>query len=144
MTPPRAALLAAVVAMLAACSRDTPTVDPVGPAERAPLVSLVRYGGLANAREQVEVYPGGEVTIVTDRAAGPVHRTQPAEDLARLRTALQRSEFATLDREYVDRGAADAFQYDITYQGRTVTTDEGVVPDRLRPALELVVGLLAA
>ncbi len=141
-----AGIVAAVVllgGLAGGCGRSAPDGDPVGPAARGPLVTLVRYGGLANVREQVEVSSSGDVTVLADGSTGPATSTLAAEDLARLRTALQRSQFANLEREYLDRESADAFQYDVTYQGRTVTTDEGVVPERLRPAVDLLIGLLA-
>lgn len=133
-----------VLGLLAAgCAGRGPDGDPVGPAAAGPLVTLVRYGGPANVREQVEVSATGDVTLLADGMTGPATRRLAVEDLAALRAALQRSQFATLEREYLDRTAADAFQYDVTYQGRTVTTDDGVVPERLRPAIDLLVGLLA-
>jgi hypothetical protein len=46
-------------------------------------------------------------------------------------------------RDYLDRSAADAYQYAVTYRGVTVTADETVVPDALRSAIELLSRLLA-
>jgi len=138
--------IVAVVALLAAgCGRASPgpSDEPVPATDGSPLVSLVRYGGVAGLRHEVTVSPSGQVTVVSDRSPDPTVIMLDARDLARLRTALARSGFATLDADYLDRRAADAFQYDVTYQGRTVTTDEGVVPERLRPVLDQLVGLLA-
>lgn len=104
---------------------------------------LVRYGGIAGIHERVSVDPFGQVTIASDRSPTTRTRTLPAADLTNLRTALERSEITTLERNYLDPRAADAYQYDVTYQGVTVTADEGVLPARLRPVVEQLTTLLA-
>ena len=118
--------------------------DEPGPAApAAPLVVLVRYGGLAGTNDRISVTPSGQATILSDRSPTPTVRTLPSADLTSLRTALERSEIATLDRNYLDPRAADAYQYDVTYQGVTVTADEGVLPAKLRPVVDQLVKLLA-
>ncbi len=134
-----------LVALLAtACGGDGGDVaqEPGGPVRTGPLVVLVRYGGLAGASDRVAVDASGEATILSDRSATPIVRTLAPADLSSLRTALERSEIATLDRNYLDPRAADAFQYDVTYQGVTVTADEGVLPAKLRPVVEQLAKLL--
>ncbi len=117
--------------------------DEPGPAAPAgPLVVLVRYGGLAGSSDRVAVEASGEATIISERSATPTVLTLPPADLASLRTALERSEIATLDRNYLDPRAADAYQFDVTYQGVTVTADEGVLPAKLRPVGEQLAKLL--
>jgi hypothetical protein len=110
------------------------------PAE--PLVVLVRYGGLAGTNDRVSVAPSGQATIVSDRSPTPTIRALPPADLASLRIALERAKIATLDRNYLDPRAADAYQYDVTHQGVTVTADEGVLPAKLRPVVDQLVKLL--
>jgi len=66
----------------------------------------------------------------------------PAADLAALRTALERAGIASLQRNYLDPRAADAFQFDVTYLGVTVTADEGVIPAPLRPVVDQLSRLL--
>jgi hypothetical protein len=106
---------------------------------------LVRYGGIAGVHEQVSVDALGLATVTSDRPAlGPRTVTLAPADLAALRTALERSGMATLQRQYLDPHAADAYQYDVTYQGATVTADEGVVPATLRPVVDQLTRLLQA
>ncbi len=116
--------------------------DPGGPVRTGPLVVLVRYGGVAGTNDRVSVDAHGQATIISDRSPTPTVRALPPGDLASLRTALERSEIATLDRNYLDPRAADAYQYDLTYQGVTVTADEGVLPAKLRPVVDQLVKLL--
>lgn len=107
-----------------------------------PLVTLVRYGGIAGAHDRVSVDGAGVASIVGDRPPATRTVTLGAADLAALRTALERSQITTLQRNYLDPKAADEYQYDVTYQGVTVTADEGVVPATLRPVVDHLVALL--
>lgn len=109
-----------------------------------PLVVLLRYGGIAGTNDRVSVDALGVATVVSDRSTGPSTRTMSSGDLAALRRALERAEIATLQRNYLDRNAADAFQYDVTYQGITVTTDEGVMPPSLRPVVDMLTKLISS
>ncbi len=141
----RILVLLAVVA--AACGggggdRDAMSDEPVGPARPGPLVVLVRYGGRTGSTDRISVDAVGQATIVSDTSSSPAVRTLPPAELARLRTALERSEIATLERNYLDPRATDAYQYDVTYQGVTVTADEGVLPPKLRPVVDELVKLL--
>lgn len=112
-----------------------------GPA--GPLVVLVRYGGLAGVHERISVDSYGQATIISDRSPAPTTRTLAPGDLAALRSALERSNIDSLERDYLDPQARDAYQYDVTYQGTTVTADEGVLPPGLRPVVDQLVKLLA-
>lgn len=135
------------MSVLAACGGDGgATVDagdpPIPPRTATPLVVLVRYGGIAGLTDRVSVDASGVATVVSDRAATPSTRTLTSSELASLRAALERSQIASLDRNYLDPRAADAYQFDVTYQGVTVTVDEGVVPTRLRPVVDQLANLL--
>lgn len=134
-----------MLALLAACGGGG-DAEVGGPdatlAPAGPLVVMVRSGGIAGSSDRVTVDALGVATLVSDRSPNPSTRTLAAGELAALRTALQRAEFATLRRNYLDRQAADAYQYDVTYQGVTVTADEGVVPDKLRPVVERLTALI--
>lgn len=116
--------------------------EPTGSVRTGPLVVLVRYGGPAGSSDRIAVDASGEATIISDRSATPTELTLPPADLASLRNALERSEIATLDRNYLDPRAADAYQFDVTYQGVTVTSDEGVLPAKLRPVVDQLAKLL--
>lgn len=143
----RTFLVLLALSLLPACGGGTAGVgEDSGPTEpkaaSAPLVVLVRYGGIAGSNDRVSVDALGVATVISDRSPAPSTRTLSATDLAILRTALERAGMTGLQRNYLDRGAADAFQYDVTYQGVTVTADEGVLPTRLRPVVDQLVALL--
>jgi len=120
--------------------------DELGPAETlapsGPLVVLLRYGGIAGSNDRVSVDAVGVATVISDRSDSSLTRTLSPGDLAALRTALRRADMKSLRRNYLDRQARDAYQYDVTYEGVTVTADEGVVPEELRPVVDQLTKLI--
>ena len=144
----RKLLVALLLVVLPACAGDGGAVeDEPGPAQTlapaGPLVVLQRYGGIAGSSDRVSVDAVGVATVISDRADNLVTRTLSPTDLAALRSALRRADIKSLRRNYLDRQARDAFQYDVTYQGVTVTADEGVIPDKLRPVVDQLTKLIA-
>ncbi len=136
--------------MLPACGGGGGAVDAgdePGPAgtghPSTALVVLVRSGGIAGTNDLVSVDASGVVTVLSNRAARPSTRTLTPAEIAALRAALDRADVAGLQRNYLDRQAADAYQYDVTYQGVTVTADEGVLPATLRPVVDILTRLIA-
>jgi len=139
----RKLLLALLLVLLAACGGGGSTVeDETAPGTTTPLVVMLRYGGLAGSNDRVTVDAVGVATIVSDRSPNPSTRTLSAGDLAALRIALQRAEITTLERNYLDTRARDAYQYDVTHQGVTVTADEAVIPAKLRPVVDQLTKLI--
>ena len=144
----RKLLLALLLVLLPGCGGESGGIDDeLGSAEppppSVPLVVLHRYGGMAGSSDRVSVDASGVATVISDRSPNPSTRTLPSGDLATLRTALRRAEITTLQRNYLDHQARDAFQYDVTHQGVTVTADEGVIPDKLRPVVDQLTKLMA-
>lgn len=135
------------MSLLAACGGDGTDVgaaEAPGPGQAAaPLVVLLRSGGIAGLQDRVAVDALGVVTVTRDRSPGPTTHTLSPTNMAALRTALVRADMAALARNYLDRNAADAYQYDVTYQGVTVTADEGVLPAKLRPVVDLLAKLIS-
>jgi hypothetical protein len=143
----RTLLVLVVLSLLPACGGATGDGgdEPGAAAQRGPsepLVVLVRYGGTTGATDRVAVDALGVATVISDRSPAPSTRTLSSVDLAGLRAALERADIAGLDRNYLDHQAVDAYQFDVTYQGVTVTADEGVLPPRLRPVVDRLVKLL--
>ncbi|MDH3227054.1 MAG: hypothetical protein OEM67_08210, partial [Thermoleophilia bacterium] len=95
-------------------------------------------GGFAGLMESVVVEPDGAVTIARGRRSDTA--TLSDDDLAALARDLQASGLFTEDREFRGRGA-DLRTYTITYDGATVTVDEGAVPAELTAVVERLEGL---
>ena len=141
----RKLLVVLLLAVLPACGGGGGGVaeeEDSTPAATTPLVVLLRYGGIAASNDRVTVDNLGVVTVVTDRSPNASTRTLSSGDLAALRTALQRAEITTLERNYLDHQARDAYQYDVTHQGVTVTADEAVIPAKLRPVVDQLTKLI--
>ncbi len=144
----RTVLVVVLLALLSTCAgggEGDVADEPGAPGNRTatvPLVVLLRYGGTAGSSDRVSVDALGVATVVSDRSQSSSTRTLSAGDLAALRRALERAEIATLQRNYLDRQAVDAYQYDVTYNGVTVTADEGVLPPSLRPVVAMLEPLL--
>lgn len=137
-TPALRKLLAALVLLaLTACGGGGAADEDLGtPAQTGPLVVLLRYGGVTGGNDRVSVDVLGVVTVISDRSPTPSTRTLSSADLAALRTALRRAEITTLERNYLDQRNRDAYQYDVTHEGVTVTADEAVIPAKLRPVVD--------
>ena len=143
----RKLVAALILFVMAACGGDGEVADDeLGPpgtlAPSAPLVVLLRYGGIDGSNDRVSVDAVGVATVISDRSDSSSVRTLSPSDLAALRSALRRADIKTLRRNYLDRQARDAYQYDVTYQGVTVTADEGVIPDKLRPVVDQLTKLI--
>lgn len=94
-------------------------------------------GGFAGVNDRLVVKADGTYKTYKKTGPGRSGRMTPAE-LAALRRALEKAEFADLPREATGSPVADGFTYRITYEGHTVTTD-----DRTRlPALREVFAAL--
>jgi hypothetical protein len=133
-------LAALAVVVLTACGGGGTLDEDMGaPAQAEPLVVLLRYGGVTGGNDRVSVDALGVVTVVSDRSSNPSTRTLSSANLAALRAALRRAEITTLERNYLDRRNRDAYQYDVTHEGVTVTADEGVIPAKLRPVVDQLV-----
>ncbi|MFF0062047.1 protealysin inhibitor emfourin [Streptomyces sp. NPDC005279] len=93
------------------------------PAPARPLVGVTVTGGIAGVHNTLLVQDDG--TYTTSSRTGPARtgRMTPAE-LAALRRALEKADFAHLPREATGSPIADGFTYRLTYAGHTVTTDD--------------------
>jgi hypothetical protein len=143
----RKLLVALMLVLLSACGGDGTGVEEEpgstgSLAPSGPLVVLLRYGGIAGSNDRVSVDALGVATVISDRSDSSSTRTLSPSDLAALRSALRRADIKSLRRNYLDRQARDAYQYDVTYEGVTVTADEGVIPDKLRPVVDQLTKLI--
>ncbi|MDQ7820898.1 MAG: hypothetical protein QN173_09830 [Armatimonadota bacterium] len=101
------------------------------------LVEFSLAGGIAGMTQRLRVFPDGLARVDSDRAAYCA-RLEP-ERLERLRRALDQAGFPGLLPEYRPaRPVMDGYTYRVTYQGRTVTTQDPVddaAPAALRPVI---------
>jgi heat shock protein HslJ len=105
---------------------------------RAPLVAYHVTGGFVGIDERLVVRASGEAVLISDRGPSGT-RTLSDEELAELNEVLEASDFANIPADTIDPNVADAFIYEVTYQGRTVVTSDGYLTP---PELQTIIGQL--
>ncbi len=102
--------------------------------EPAPLVEFWRTGGFAGMNDHLAIFSDG--TAVLERKEYRSNFTLSRALLESLEADLAALGFDTLAPSYrAPPGSADYFTYRITYQGKTVTADDGAVPPALLPLI---------
>ena len=119
---PAIVALALVLAALAGCGDDPSPGHLEGP------LTYTRGGGLAGRVDQLTVNPDGSATLTTRR--GTTSFELSASELAGLEADLR--DFADAPAESrSDPPIPDAFGHTVEYGGRTVSADDGAMPDEL-------------
>lgn len=129
----------AIVAMLLAlpgigCTDDTALQ------ESSLLIEFQRSGGIRGTDDRLTIDSDGMATLTRDGATSTITIDRSVMD--RLRRALREIEFDKLVVEDSPRRGGDAYEYAITYRGRTVRALETALPRPLRPLVELLDGIL--
>lgn len=130
-------LLALVGGSLGACGGSEPEKSSDESPGTGTLVVFRKSGGIAGVDERLTVKRSGSATT-TIRGGSRRTFTVSEETLRGLEDALEQADFASLRRSYPDPGVADAFEYRITYEGRTVRAVETVVPAALEAAVDIL------
>lgn len=117
-------------------ARPSPTPVPV----RSPgqtLVSMKISGGFAGVGQSVVLRGDGTVHAVDDRKGSVVHRTTAAE-FGKLRLLLGDPALDDVSDVTMNMSAADLFQYEVRFEGRTVRTDRSAE----QPPLDALISAL--
>jgi hypothetical protein len=101
------------------------------------IIRWAKTGGFAGVSETLRIR-SDNVAFAGSRGGNPLPAQLGAKEVARLRSALNAAHLETLRRNYANPGAADTFQYSVTYRGHSVHADETRIPKRLRHALALL------
>ena len=134
------AALAALV-FLAGCVTDTrePGDSPSPPIL---VVEYTRTGGIAAFNDRLVVFENGQAVYSRGNKTGVF--TVPPAQISELQTLLLNANFSSLAPSYpAPAQGADYFSYTITYQGKTITTETGGVPDALLAVIGRLDALLA-
>jgi len=137
------AMLTAMVVLvfIAGCVTDTPGSNN---SHQAPtlVVQYTRTGGIAAFNDTLVVFDNGQA--VYSRGAKTGEFIVPPAQLSELQTILLNANFPSLAASYpAPSPGADYFQYTITYQGKTVTTETGGEPEALLAIIARLDALLA-
>jgi len=97
-------------------------------------VDYQRTGGIAGVNDRLVIFDNG-VTLVSSRTTSrELLLTQ--SDLEQISAVFDTAQFPTLEGNYTSRrGGADFMQYSISYQGRTVNTEDTAIPPSLEPVI---------
>jgi hypothetical protein len=104
-----------------------------GGAQLAGPLTFTRGGGIAGRADKLVVQPDGSVSLTTRSGGERAVKLEPAE----LQTIADNADSADLaglpEDSTAGRTPPDAFGYRVVYDGATVTTESGSVPDRMGP-----------
>lgn len=134
---PHLLLLSALI-LLSACTPPSP--EPAGGINDEPLVIFRRSGGIAGFDDRVEISAEGGYTVARRGAATTVGQLS-ADELAQLLAALDASDLFDADATHEAQGA-DLFIYAVTYNGHTLSAQDGAVPDPFYDILDLLEPLI--
>jgi len=137
------AMLTAMVVLvfIAGCVTDTPESNNSHQAPKL-VVQYKRTGGIAAFNDTLVVFDNGQA--VYSRGAKTGEFIVPPAQISELQTILLNANFPSLAASYpAPSPGADYFQYTITYQGKTVTTETGGEPDALLAIIARLDALLA-
>lgn len=104
-------------------------------------VTYERGGGFAGRRDRLIVQPDGRARLTTFETTREIELE--ARDLDRLAAELERADLSSLpEKSTSPHPVPDAFGHRIQYGGSVVTTDDPAMPDRLRPLVGTLGGLV--
>jgi hypothetical protein len=104
------------------------------PAAPALFVDYQRTGGVAGVNDRLVIFDNG-VTLVSSRTTNREILLNQS-DLEQISAVFDTAGFPLLEGNYTSRdGGADLMQYSITYQGRTVNTENTAIPLSLEPVI---------
>jgi hypothetical protein len=133
------ALIAGLVALLAVAGcggEDESPADPGGDgggAELAGPLTFSRGGGIAGRSDKLVVQPDGSASLTTKSGGERAVKLDDAQ-LADVADAVERADLPGLPEDSTaDRTQPDALGFRVSYQGATVTTESGAIPDRMGP-----------
>jgi hypothetical protein len=132
-----AVLIAGLMTLaIAGCGGDDESpADPGEPggAQLAGPLTFTRGGGIAGRTDKLVVQPDGTGSLTT-RSGGERAVKLAAAQLETLAGDLESADLAGLPEDSTaGRTQPDAFGYRVAYEGATVTTESGSIPDRMGP-----------
>ena len=113
---------------------------PAGTA--ATLVEFGRQGGIAGLDDRLTVMADGSFTLVRGKPVANRRGQLGSDELAGLRNALSRSNFAGLPGVQSAQGN-DLFTYRVVYGGRQILAQDGGVVPPLTPVITALSGIVA-
>jgi hypothetical protein len=128
-----AVLVVAAIVLAGCISVKTPPVSK--PEAPTLFVDYQRTGGFAGVNDRLVIFDNG-VTLVSSRITSREILLNQS-DLDQVSAVFDAGHFAVLEGNYTSRrGGADLMQYSISYQGKTVNTEDTAIPASLEPIIK--------
>lgn len=120
-----------------ASGRDILVFSPAGPDRSPVLIEYSRTGGFAGFDDHLVLYEDGTGTVTRKESVRSVEISEPV--IRDLLSHVTAANFPSLHDNYpAPAEGADYFMYTLTYQGKTVTTEDTGIPPVLRPVITIL------
>ena len=104
------------------------------PAAPAVFLDYYRTGGITGIDDRLVIFDNGAAVVATK--AGSREIVLNSSEMNKISDLFSAAQFSMLQNNYpAPRGGADLIQYSVSYQGKTVTTEDSAIPPSLDPVL---------
>jgi hypothetical protein len=113
------------------------------PSGSEPLIEYRRSGGIAGVNDHLVIYPDRRATL--DQRGRQAEFSVDEAAFARVRKELDAAKLSEIPEDAIAKNSgADLFSYSVTYQGRTIRTQDLSIPESLAPVIETLNGIVRA
>ena len=127
-----AVLMVTAIVLTACLGVKNPPVP--GPATPTLFVDYQRTGGIAGVSDRMVIFDNGVMLVSSRTTSREILLNQ--SDLEQISAVFEAAQFPTLEGNYTSRrGGADLIQYSISFQGKTVNTEDTAIPLSLQPVI---------
>jgi hypothetical protein len=135
-------IIAAVLVTGCLGSKTTPGPNPKAPEV---LVDYYRSGGIAGFNDRLVIFDNGVALVSSKTINSEVDLNQT--DIDNIIILFNQAQFSQLEGNYSARpGSVDLIKYSISYENKTVNTEDTAIPPPLNPViaeLNRIVGMAA-
>ncbi|MFA6226102.1 MAG: hypothetical protein WC620_08005 [Methanoregula sp.] len=126
-------MLLVAVALSGCLGVKTPSVSR--PTPPGVVVDYQRAGGIAGFDDRLVIFDNGVAVISRKTVSTDIALNQ--SDLERITGIFNEAQFSMLQGNYSARhGAANYFQYTISYHNKTVMAEDSAIPPSLQPVID--------
>jgi hypothetical protein len=127
------AVMVVTAVVLTGCI-GTKTLPVPDHAEPTLFVDYQRTGGIAGMNDRLVIFDNGVALVSSRTTSREIQLDQ--SDLEEISKVFTAAHFTALEGNYTSlRGGADFMQYSISYQGKTVNTEDTAIPPTLEPVI---------
>jgi hypothetical protein len=110
------------------------TIPGSNPRVPAVLVDYYRTGGIAGFNDRLVIFDNGITLVSSKTVNSEIDLNQT--DIEKINTLFDQAQFAKLEGNYSARpGSVDLIKYSISYDNKTVNTEDTAIPPSLKPVI---------